>query len=896
MAKLTPEELNELISVYVGYFNRAPDPKGLQNYVDKLEAEPPTTDIATIANNFANSPEALGQYPYLATPGLSSTTAFITSIYKNLFNREPDADGLAYWEDKLDSGVRTPGEMILAIIKGAVGGDDKAIIDNKIAAALDFVTDAANTPGFVYDDAAHQAAKDTLSNITADEQSVTDAGAATDAFLAGATGVTYTLTTGPDALTGGAGNDTFNALPVNVDGDNATTFSGFDNLDGGAGTDTLNIFTTGEDNDGFPSVTTVKNIEIVNILNDSEAGEDGNFGEINASKFEGATQIWQVGSENDVVNLAATTTAGFRNLEIDAEGADEGINIGAAAAAESITIALDNVTANEDGGDKVYINVDGTALNAVNISGSIVANDASSSDSAYIDLDMVAGKNVETVSVTTDIKTEIDDLSNTGDKGVITLDASASTGGIVIDVDDLTTISTGSGDDDVTMTNSAKASTISTGDGKDTINFAAASGVLVVDAGIGDDEMHMGNHDLTAKDAIDGGEGDDSLSKQAAATYTDDELVVLRNVVSNVETLILNDFGVTEIDVSKLQQKFANVAFDLEDTATVTGVTTENIIAIDGTDLDVTSDGYDVKPADSTGDLSVIARGAGAASEASEINAYGDNLTLTVEADGGDLWVDRLLGDVKTAEVNLVTAVNSDGDEQYTAAVSTNANDQTGFLENMTSFTVTGNGVAVVQNEGTSKLATIDASGLASTFLADTTVTSADMAALDISPLDSLYGDDTDYAVGDKGVGLIFASDNAGLKETVTLGDGVDILSLQGASTVGKTDVITGLNLVTDTDGELTNQSDFLTVNGFGYVKLSASQNADIDGISTVEAALTLVADYAQDNVVFQLNGDTFVYNDFGGNDLVDLDDGLVQLTGLIDLDDLLASLNFGAP
>ena len=936
MAKLTPEELNELISVYVGYFNRAPDPKGLQYYIYKLEAEPPTTDITTIANNFANSPEALGQYPYLATPGLSSTTAFITSIYKNLFNREPDDAGLAYWEDKLDTGVRTPGEMILAIIKGAVGGDDKAIIDNKIAAALDFVTDAASTPGFVYDDAAHQQAKDTLSNITADAQSVTDAGAAADAFLAGATGVTYTLTAGPDARTGGAGNDIFTALPIDADGDATTTFSAFDNLDGGAGQDTLNVYVETQVNAGIPSTSTVKNIEIINIFDEKADGEDGDFGQIDASKFEGATQIWQIGAKNGVINLADSTTAGFRDL--DSRSNSNPLSVNAAAAAESVNIVLDDVRANEWGAN-VHVDVSGAALNTVNINGTIVpANDPETDDAPTLDLEIIAGKGVKTVVLSTDIDTELAKLENASNTTVTTLDASASTGGIVIDGEGtlgLETVTTGSGDDTVVLVNdldSDEQSTVSTGEGNDTIDLSYTDGELVIDAGAGDDVVKIDNKTLLASDAVDGGEGDDVLEANLGPNPSDDQLIVMRNVVSNFETLLTSG-DVNELDVSTLNQTFDNIAF-ADGAGTVTDVTTETIIAVNGADLDVTADGFDLSPTAPSfgGDLTITANAddfTGGGDDtgapfvlASTISADGDNVSLNVVTenttedrsasnDSAGLLAVRLAGDMKTAAINLVSSVNTapragESDSNNVALVTFNAQETSSSSEigkGLESVTVTGNGIAFVQNETGSKLATTDASGLASTHLVGYTYDPVDFALLFQDPTEnavvsSIYADT--YDAGDLSFGLIYASDNDGLTETVTLSDGVDLVTLSAASTFAKTDVITGLNLVTDDEGNLTNQSDFLTVDaGTLYSKLTAGQLADLDaaGTANLELYLTKVAKLDTDSVVFQFEGDTYVYNDNGLNaDLLDNADGLVKLTGGIDLDDLLVSLNHTAP
>ena len=114
-----------------------------------------------------------------------------------------------------------------------------------------------------------------------------------------------------DTVSGTSGNDTINAQAVDATGAAKTTLSDFDSIDGGAGTDTLNIYTAAAENTTFPTATTVKNVEIVNIYNTAAAAALGD-----ASKFQGVTQMWQHGTNAaDVSKLAATTTAGFKAVE-----------------------------------------------------------------------------------------------------------------------------------------------------------------------------------------------------------------------------------------------------------------------------------------------------------------------------------------------------------------------------------------------------------------------------------------------------------------------------------------------------------------------------------------------------------------------------------------------------
>ena len=126
---------NALITqIYIGYFNRAPDPAGLNYWVGDLQGGMP---VATIAENFARQGEAVSTYAYLANPVGGSADAFLTSVYNNLFNHAPDAAGLSYWKGELAAG-KPVGRMIIDIISGAQGSD-KTVIDNKVAVAQSYV-------------------------------------------------------------------------------------------------------------------------------------------------------------------------------------------------------------------------------------------------------------------------------------------------------------------------------------------------------------------------------------------------------------------------------------------------------------------------------------------------------------------------------------------------------------------------------------------------------------------------------------------------------------------------------------------------------------------------------------------------------------------------------------
>ena len=56
----TQQQISDITALYIGYFDRAPDPAGLQFWIDQIDNGRP---FNTIAADFAASPEALALYP-----------------------------------------------------------------------------------------------------------------------------------------------------------------------------------------------------------------------------------------------------------------------------------------------------------------------------------------------------------------------------------------------------------------------------------------------------------------------------------------------------------------------------------------------------------------------------------------------------------------------------------------------------------------------------------------------------------------------------------------------------------------------------------------------------------------------------------------------------------------
>jgi hypothetical protein len=121
----------EIAKLYVATFNRAPDSEGLKWWEKNSKLT-----LSKIAQSFFDQEETKLTYP----EGTSNRD-FIYSVYKNLFNREPDINGWNYWEEQLNKGAFSKNSFIMAVINGAKddeNGMDKTTLENKTKVGLSF--------------------------------------------------------------------------------------------------------------------------------------------------------------------------------------------------------------------------------------------------------------------------------------------------------------------------------------------------------------------------------------------------------------------------------------------------------------------------------------------------------------------------------------------------------------------------------------------------------------------------------------------------------------------------------------------------------------------------------------------------------------------------------------
>ena len=245
--EVTKEQITEL---YIAYYDRAPDSTGLDYWINS------TQTIEQMAQSFAQQDETKAKYP-----DTLSTTDYVNTIYQNVYNREADATGLAYWVYALDSGLVSRGDMIIAIVNGATG-DDQKVLDNKVVVGIEYAGAGLDN----YDNAVS-----IMDSISSDPYTVVSAIDQINEWSNVGDGVNFTEDR--DTLVGTDADDTFEGVVDGTTADNKDTYQGFDGVHGGDGTDTLHITSkvtgTTDRTIGAPKVSAV---EILRVTQDAYTG------------------------------------------------------------------------------------------------------------------------------------------------------------------------------------------------------------------------------------------------------------------------------------------------------------------------------------------------------------------------------------------------------------------------------------------------------------------------------------------------------------------------------------------------------------------------------------------------------------------------------------------------
>ena len=116
---LSADAFEEIIELYIAYFNRAPDAIGVAYWATQYAEG---LSLQHMAESFFDQAETRETYAGVVSAAgeLVDPDAFVTAVYDNVLGRAPDQAGFNFWTNVLaNSPDVTPGTFILEIIKGA---------------------------------------------------------------------------------------------------------------------------------------------------------------------------------------------------------------------------------------------------------------------------------------------------------------------------------------------------------------------------------------------------------------------------------------------------------------------------------------------------------------------------------------------------------------------------------------------------------------------------------------------------------------------------------------------------------------------------------------------------------------------------------------------------------
>ncbi len=115
---------HQIIRLYNAYFDRNADHAGLAFWSEQITEH--GKSINTVSNSFAASKEFKTLY------GNLTNAEFVTLVYQNVLDRDPEPNGFAYWKGQLDQGKVNRGKVMTHFSESA---EYKALSRGKVLAA-----------------------------------------------------------------------------------------------------------------------------------------------------------------------------------------------------------------------------------------------------------------------------------------------------------------------------------------------------------------------------------------------------------------------------------------------------------------------------------------------------------------------------------------------------------------------------------------------------------------------------------------------------------------------------------------------------------------------------------------------------------------------------------------
>ena len=163
-----------VLGAYLAYYGRPADVGGLAYWAAHLAGE--RGQIAAIIDAFGHSPEFQQRF------GQLSDKQLIANLYQQMYAREPDAVGAAFYAAKLASGESSLASIAIHILDGRLG-HDRLVLEKRDKVARHFVTrfEELGSAAPTVDDG--DALARLLSAVNGDEASALAGCARVDAFL-----------------------------------------------------------------------------------------------------------------------------------------------------------------------------------------------------------------------------------------------------------------------------------------------------------------------------------------------------------------------------------------------------------------------------------------------------------------------------------------------------------------------------------------------------------------------------------------------------------------------------------------------------------------------------------------------------------------------------------------
>ncbi|MCH2394773.1 beta strand repeat-containing protein [Oceanibaculum sp.] len=560
-------------------------------------------------------------------------------------------------------------------------------------------------------------------------------------------GQTYTLTTNIDALTGSSGDDTFVGAQ-NGATEGAQSYQTGDSLNGGAGTDRFNLTITDATTAPLATLNSIEQVYVQTTVAET----------LNAASWSGVEQIW-----ND---------RGTNTLTVS--------NVGALA-----TVGVTGVTNNTS---TTTVQFAASTLTGTSDTVKIALSGATDAGAVRADNNTAAG-GVETFAVTSTGTNKIAALTTGTDLKTVTFDGSGNLT-VTATIANATTLNGSTATGKLAIESAVAKVNVTTGSGDDTVTLGHAAGAaalskdVTVDLGAGNDTLKLTNLNAanTVEDgaSIKGGEGTNTLEVKAAFAAGMTALTATDAAKKGFEgftKLTISDAAGAAINASRLGD-INYVDFAAAATDTLSGIKSGSSVELSTTGNTLTVDVTD-------------AAAAGATSDA-----------LTIVLKGAHAGADIDYGTLTAANVEHITVNSTSSVTTGLVAADTNQIDLT--VANIRTLTVTGNIKADLDGAALTggALEKIDAS--------------ANTAGVNVSIAGAAQGvvitgtGKADIIIGGNGNDVITAG--AG-DDAITGGAGDDTIDISGGGsntlTIGTgKDTITGFNVgATASGGDILNLS-----------------------------------------------------------------------------------------